>query len=75
MHLILTEQSSVGITFDEAEYTVVEGMQLTVTGRLTGLTGVVEADFSLDLIADFDVDPLTGECLSSQICSVYVTKI
>ena len=56
-----TEQSSVGVSFDQAEYTVAEGMQLTVTGRLTGLTGVVETDFSLDLITDYDIDPLTSE--------------
>ena len=54
------EPDTVGVSFDQADYTVAEGMELTVTGRLTGLVGQVQTTFSLNLNIGFDTDPLTG---------------
>ncbi len=57
------EQSTVGVAFDQANYNVAEGSSLTVTGRLTGLTGELQSDFSLTLSVDFSVNALTSEPL------------
>ena len=54
------EQDTIGVSFDQADYTVAEGMELTVTGRLTGLVGQVQTTFSVNLNIGFDIDPLTG---------------
>ncbi|XP_064407236.1 sushi, von Willebrand factor type A, EGF and pentraxin domain-containing protein 1-like isoform X2 [Halichondria panicea] len=54
-----SEKSTIGATFDQADYTVAEGSSLTVTGRLTGLTGKLQSNFSLTLSVDFSGDPLT----------------
>ncbi len=56
-----TEQFTVGVSFDQAEYTVVEGESLTVTGRLTKLLGELKTDFSLTLMLNFGVDDVTSE--------------
>ncbi len=66
--LISTEQSTVGVTFDQANYNVAEGSSLTVTGRLTGLTGELQSNFSLTLSVDFSVDTLTGKPLKLDLC-------
>ena len=55
------EQDSVGISFDQASYTVAEGSSLTITGRLTGLLGEIETAFSNSLLMDFTIDSLTGK--------------
>ncbi len=52
--------STVGITFDEAEYSVNEGETITVAGRIIGLTGEIETDFSLTLNPVYNGDDLTG---------------
>ncbi len=54
------EASSVGVSFDQADYTVAEDNMIMVTGRLTGLTGELQTAFSLTLSTDFGVDSLTG---------------
>ena len=55
------EASSVGVSFDQADYTVAEdNSSIMVTGRLTGLTGELQTSFSLTLSTDFGVDSLTG---------------
>ncbi len=60
---LFSEQSTVGVTFDQADYNVAENSSLTVTGRLTGLTGELQSNFSLILSVDFSGDPLTGKPL------------
>ncbi len=55
------EQLTVGVTFDQANYIVAEDTSITVTGRLTGLTGELQTDFSLTLSVDFSVDTFTGK--------------
>ncbi len=62
------EQSTVGVAFDQANYSVAEGSSLTVTGRLTGLTGELQSNFSLTLGVDFAVDTLTGKPLKLDLC-------
>ncbi len=50
------------MTFDQADYILAEDrFLLTVTGRLTGLTGELQTDFSLTLGVDFSVDTFTGK--------------
>ncbi len=68
--LISTEQSTVGVTFDQANYTVAEGSSLTVTGRLTGLTGELQSNFSLTLSVDHSGDALTSEPLKLNVCTM-----
>ena len=58
--LVCTEQSTVGVTFDQADYIVAEDTSITVTGRLTGLTGELLSNVSLTLSVDFSVDTFTG---------------
>ena len=58
--VFLAEQSTVGITFDQADYIVAEDTSITVTGRLTGLTGELLSNVSLTLSVDFSVDTFTG---------------
>ncbi len=50
-----------GVTFDQEEYTVAEGGEITVNGRLTGLTGELQTAFSLTLITNDDMDALTSK--------------
>ncbi len=57
---LFSEQSTVGVTFDKANYNVAENSSLTVTGRLTGLTGELQRNFSLKLSVDFSVDACTS---------------
>ncbi len=73
--LISTEQSTVGVTFDQANYSVAEGSSLTVTGRLTGLTGELQSNFSLTLSVDFSVDTLTGKPLMLDSCTTIIIII
>ncbi len=56
-----SEQSTVGVTFDQADYTVVEGSIIPVTGRLTGLTGELQSDFSLTLGVNFSIHMLASK--------------
>ena len=56
-----TEQLTVGVSFDQANYIIAEGNTLTVTGRLTRLTGQLKTNFFLTLKLDFDVDQVTSE--------------
>ncbi len=57
---LFSEQSTVGVTFDQANYTIAENSSLTVTGRLTGLTGELQSNFSLtlDVVDTFIGKPL-----------------
>ncbi len=57
-------QLTVGVTFDQADYNIAENSSLTVTGRLTGLTGELQSNFSLTLSVDFSGDKLTGKPLN-----------
>ncbi len=58
----VTEPSTVGVTFDQEDYTVAEGGDaITVTGRLTGLTGQLQTAFSLTLITNENIDGLTSK--------------
>jgi len=57
----IAEQLTVGISFDQSEYTVPEGDSLTLTGQLTGLLGEIQTNFSVDLLLLFDDDPLTSK--------------
>ena len=63
------------IHYDQANYTVAEGSSLTVTGRLTGLTGELQSNFSLTLSVDFSVDTLTGKPLMLDSCTTIIIII
>ncbi len=67
---LFSEQSTVGVTFDLANYIVAENSSLTVTGRLTGLTGELQRNFSLTLSVDFSVDALTSKPLMMDSCTM-----
>ncbi|XP_064390869.1 uncharacterized protein LOC135338715 isoform X3 [Halichondria panicea] len=60
IYIIDDEQLTVGVSFDQANYIIAEGNTLTVTGRLTRLTGQLKTNFFLTLKLDFDVDQVTN---------------
>ncbi len=68
--LFFSEQSTVGVTFDQADYTIAEPNNFPVTGSLTGLTGELQSSFSLTLGVDFSVNELTSEPLKLDLCTL-----